>query len=250
MDFTFATEAAPGRPNEDYLVLSPDFAILLDGVTELPGLDSGCIHGVRWFVRTLGHHIAQGLSADESVGLDRTLGDAIDAVRNRHATTCDLTNPNSPSSTVAMIRGRGVHIDYLVLCDSTLVFEGPAGVTAVSDDRTAQLPAYDRESVAKLRNRPGGFWVASTAPEAAGEAVSGSVRADNVHRLLLCTDGTTRLVDYFGWRWEDVFELIEKHGTRSAIEAVRSCERLRPDHLRHRERVIKPHDDATLVLRL
>jgi hypothetical protein len=250
MDFAFATEPSPGRPNEDHLVLSAGFAIVLDGVTQLPGLDSGCVHGARWLVRTLGGRLAEALSTDETAGLDQVLAEAIDAVRRRHEHTCDLTNPDSPSSTVAMVRERAGYLDYLVLCDSAVVFEDAGGIVVINDDRTATLPAYDRDSVARLRNRPGGFWVASTAPEAAAEAVTGAVRADSLLRLLLCTDGVSRLVDFFGRSWSDVFELIEEGGPRAAIDAVRACEVRHPERLEHAGRTVKRHDDATLAVRL
>jgi hypothetical protein len=250
MDFAFATEPSPGRPNEDHLVLSTGFVILLDGVTPISGIDSGCVHGPRWLVRTLGGHLAEALSIDETTSLDQMLANAIDAARRSHAHTCDLTNPNSPSSTVAMVRERGGYLDYLVLCDSAVVFEDAGGVVEISDDRAATLPAYDRDSVARLRNRHGGFWVASTAPEAAAEAVVGTVRMDGMVRLLLCTDGVSRLVDFFGRRWSDVFDLVEERGPRAAIETVRACEVSYPDRLAHPGRRIKQHDDATLVVRV
>jgi hypothetical protein len=250
MDFAFATEPSPGRPNEDHLLLSAGFVILLDGVTPIPGLDSGCMHGPRWLVRMLGGHLAEAMSVDETAGLDQLLADAIDAVCRRHVHTCDLANPNSPSSTVAMVRERAGHLDYLVLCDSAVVFEDPGGIVAINDDRTGTLPAYDRDSVARLRNRPGGFWVASTAPEAAGEAVTGTVRLDGLVRLLLCTDGVSRLVDFFGRSWPEVFELVEERGPRAVIDAVRACEIRYPDRLAHPGRRVKQHDDATLAVRL
>ncbi len=250
MNFAFATASSIDRPNEDYLVLSSGFAVVLDGVTQLPGLDSGCLHGPRWFVRMLGGHLAQALSTDEVTALDQVLAGAIEAVRDCHAHTCDLTNPDSPSSTVAIVRDRNGYLDYLVLCDSALVFENASGLVAITDDRTATLPAYDRDSVARLRNQPGGFWVASTAPEAAAQAVTGTMPASELLHLLLCTDGVSRLVDFFGWNWREVLELVEQKGPNAAIEAVRRCEVEEPGQLARMGRRIKQHDDATLVVGL
>jgi hypothetical protein len=250
MDFAFATEPAPGRRNEDHLVVSDGFAILLDGVTQPPGLASGCRHGPEWLVRTLGADLALALSADRATGLVEALAAAIDTVRSRHAHTCDLTNPNSPSATVAMVRERDRHLDYLVLCDSTVVFENAGGIVVISDDRTARLPGYDRATVARLRNRRGGFWVASTDPAAAAEAVTGSVDRTELRRLLLCTDGVSRLVDFFGWSWAEIFRLAERGGPRAVIEAVRAGEVERPDRLANPGRTVKRHDDATLVVLL
>lgn len=249
MDLAFATQAAPGRVNEDHVVLAPGFAIVLDGVTQPPGLDTGCVHGPSWLVRALGARLAAALSDDDAVALDRALAGAIDAVRRRHADTCDLANPHSPAATVAIVRERPGFLDYLVLCDSTFAYEDADGITAISDDRTARLPAYDRAVVARVRNRPGGFWVASTAPEAAAEALIGSVPSDSVFRMLVCTDGVTRLVDFFGLGWPDVFDLVERDGPAAAIRAVRAHETEHPERLQRAGRRFKQHDDATIVTR-
>lgn len=250
MEFAFATEAAPGRANEDHLLVSAGFAIVLDGVTQLPGLNTGCVHGPGWYVRALGASLAAALSHDPAVPLEGALSGAIRDVCARHAHTCDLTNPNSPSSTVALVRERDDHLDYLVLCDSAVVFERDDGLVVVDDDRTGRLPAYDRASVAALRNRPGGFWVASTVPEAAAEALTGTVEAARVRRLLLCTDGVSRLVEYFDRTWPEVFARAEAAGPRAVIDAVRAAETEHPDRISHPVRNVKKHDDATLVLRL
>ena len=45
----------PGWPNEDFSAVAPGAAVLLDGATTFPrGADTGCIHGVAWYARTLG----------------------------------------------------------------------------------------------------------------------------------------------------------------------------------------------------
>ncbi|WP_326561208.1 protein phosphatase 2C domain-containing protein [Micromonospora sp. NBC_01796] len=250
MDFAFATDPAPGRRNEDHVVVSAGFAILLDGVTQLPGLDSGCLHGPNWLVRMLGAHLTEALSADRTTKLDEVLAGAIEGVSRRHAHECDLTNPDSPSSTVAIVRERDGQVDYLVLCDSAVVFEHADGITVINDDRTGGLPAYDRVSVARLRNRRGGFWVASTDPAAATEAITGSIGRSELSRLLLCTDGVSRLVDFFGFTWPEVFDLVERRGPGAAIEAVRRCEVERPERLHTTGRTVKRHDDATLAVLL
>jgi hypothetical protein len=198
----------------------------------------------------LGAYLGLALSADRSTGLAEALAGAIDRVRRRHVDTCDLTNPNSPSSTVAIVRERDRYLDYLVLCDSAVVFENAGGTVVISDDRTATLPGYDRDTVARLRNRPGGFWVASTDPAAATEAVTGSVDRAGLRRLLLCTDGVSRLVDFFGWSWAEIFRLAEAAGPRAVIEAVRACEVEHPDRLANPGRTVKRHDDATLAVLL
>ena len=65
----------------------------------------------------------------------------------------------------------------------------------VTDDRTAAMRGLTRRKVAEWRNHEGGFWVASTNPAAAEQAITGSVPTGPV---LACTDGVSRLVDHFG----------------------------------------------------
>ena len=249
MDFAFATEPAPGRINEDHIIVSAGFAIVLDGVTQPPDLDTGCLHDPVWLVREMGACLVRALAVDPTAALDLVLATAIERVREHHDDRCDLTNPDSPSTTVAMVRERGDQVDYLVLCDSSVVFEDAAGVTAIHDDRTDTLPAYDRHTVARLRNQPGGFWVASTDPAAAAEAMTGSVARAGLRRLLLCTDGVSRLTEFFGLNWTDVFALVEQSGPRAAIDAVREYELNLPALLTRPGRSrVKRHDDATLGL--
>lgn len=249
MDFAFATEPGSDRPNEDHFIVAADYAIVLDGVTQLPDLDTGCVHGPAWLVRELGDCLVRAMDAGPTVPLDRILAGAIDELRGRHAGRCDLSNPHSPSSTVAIVRARAERVDYLVLCDSSVVFENEEGVTAVHDDRTDTLPAFDRHTVGRLRNRAGGFWVASTDPAAAVEAVTGSVARAGLRRMLLCTDGISRLTEFFPLTWIDVFRIAEQYGPRAVIDAVRRYENSRPDLLvRVGRGPVKRHDDATLVV--
>lgn len=51
--FALATDAAPGRPNEDFVIATPDIAIVVDGAGIPFG---GCHHGVSWYARQLGTH--------------------------------------------------------------------------------------------------------------------------------------------------------------------------------------------------
>jgi NAD(P)-dependent dehydrogenase (short-subunit alcohol dehydrogenase family) len=84
-----------------------------------------------------------------------------------HEHTCDLTDPDSPSATVAAIRARNGRLDYLTLADSPLILDANGHVHAVADDRTAHLPDYSSEGVRAARISPDGFYVASTLPDAA-----------------------------------------------------------------------------------
>jgi Protein phosphatase 2C len=245
MRITYATESAPGRVNEDYAICGNEWAVVLDGATAPDGVASGCIHDVPWLVRHLAAGVTRRLLLD-SVSLPDLLAASIEETRDAHAATCDLGNPDSPSSTVSIVRVQNGVSDYLTLGDSPIVFRAADQALApVADDRLGHLPGgrpYTLELVRSLRNQPGGFWVASTNPEAAHHAVTGSAPFEAGTEVGIFTDGVSRLVESYGYEWEQVFSILETGGPSGLIELVRAAERERP------LRGVKQHDDATAVL--
>jgi hypothetical protein len=244
MQITYATRAAPGTANEDHVVAGPDWAVVLDGATVPAGVDSGCVHGVKWLVHRLAAALAEGMTAAGNGSLADVLAGAVERVCVQHAGTCDLANPDSPSSTVAMARHRAGRLECLVLADSPILVRRRDGSTVVvEDDRLLHLPGgrpYSLGLVRAQRNRPGGFWVASTSTAAAYEAVTASFPTVEVESVALVTDGVTRLVDHFGHDWPALLDLLRTAGPARTIGHVRDAER--------DPRAGKPHDDATAVL--
>ncbi|HEY2579067.1 MAG TPA: protein phosphatase 2C domain-containing protein [Streptosporangiaceae bacterium] len=272
-----ATLSAPGHVNEDLAASGPGWALVLDGATPAPGVASGCVHDVPWLVRTLAAAVTARLtiagpdqptvlttsgpdqptplttSPDQPTplttsGPDRLaalVAGAIGEVRDAHAGTCDLANPDSPSSTLAVARVSGVMLEYLVLCDSPILLAHRDGrLTLVADDRLARLPGHRPYSTAQIRawrNRPGGFWVASTDPAASYHAVQGAVSLDAVTDVALFTDGVTRLADWYGYRWPDILARLRDAGPAALLGLLRAAERAYPNPRQ------KQHDDATVV---
>ena len=236
------SQAAPGGRNEDLVIASNDWCVVLDGATELAGVDSGCQHGVRWYVSHLALSLASRLTTNFTTSLTDILKLSIEDVSRQHENSCDLSNPDSPSSVVLILREKEEFIDYLGLGDSAIVLDTKdAGLQVILDDRTAHLPSHTIEAVRRLRNSEGGFWVASTTPEAAMYALTGSVPKLTVRSAALLTDGAYRLVDRFGWQLNDVLELIENAGPINIMREVRQAE--------SRDKVSKgkKHDDATVA---
>ncbi|SFS52054.1 protein phosphatase 2C domain-containing protein [Saccharopolyspora flava] len=240
MPVTAATVPTPGRRNEDHFAIGPDWAFVLDGATAPDGVDSGCVHDVVWLVRRLGGTLAELLTTSDDP-LPDVLAEAIDRLRAAHADTCDLNNPNSPSSTATLLRLRD-RAEHLVLADSPLVLDVDGEVRAITDDRIDHLPSYTREAVAELRNTEQGFWVASTDPEAAHHAVTGTTAP--FRRAALLTDGASRHVDHFALTdWPGLLDLLTDHGPTTLLTQVRQAETTGPPPPR-----AKPHDDATALL--
>ena len=73
-----------------------------------------------WLVRHLAEGIGRGLMLDDA-SLPDILAEAIRQTRKAHEGTCDLVNPDSPSSTAAILRVSGDALDYLVLGDTDLI---------------------------------------------------------------------------------------------------------------------------------
>jgi hypothetical protein len=242
-----ATIAAPGTANEDYVAAGPDWWVVLDGVTPAPGAATGCAHSVRWLVRQLAAAVGGLLARDAGGDLTELAAEAIDSVRAAHGGRCDLDNPDSPSSTLAVCRYADDVIDCLVLADSPiLVGCGDGRLTVVEDTRPQDVPAAPGgDTNARLRywrNRPGGFWVASTSPKAALQAVTRQFPASSVSAVAMLTDGATRLADHYGMSWAVVFPDLISRGPRWLIEQTRTAERTRPPS--HG----KKHDDATALV--
>jgi Protein phosphatase 2C len=241
-----ATCPVPGGVNEDCVLSGPDWAFVLDGATAPQGVDSGCVHTVAWLVHRLAGALGSRLARGSSDAVADVLADAIREVCAAHADTCDLSNPDSPSSTVAIVRRREDSLDCLVLADSPIAVRGRDGtITVIEDDRLAHLPGgppYSFDLVRRTRNHPGGFWVASTVPAAAHEAVTATFEVADLADVGIFSDGVARLVDWYGYDWPRLFAVLGDGGPGQVIDLVREAERRDPRSRR------KPHDDATAVL--
>lgn len=243
MQVSYASEATPGRPNEDFVAAGPGWVVLLDGATAPPGVDSGCVHDPAWLVRRLGGQIAARLALEDGKPLPDLVAEAIKVAGEAHTGTCDLENPDSPSATVSLLRRRGGAVEWFVLADSPIVLD-VGEIRVVRDDRVDRLPSYTLDAVRKARNSPGGFWVASTKPEAAYEGLTGEVPAAGLRRAAVLSDGASRLVERFGLLdWDGLLRVLDDEGPRELVRRTRAAEEAEEAVARG-----KRHDDATAVL--
>jgi hypothetical protein len=245
-----ATATAPGHPgraNEDFVGVVAHAAVLVDGA----GIrDAGhlCRHGVAWYAHRLGGILLTRLSLDGASGsaatdLSTIVAAAIDEVTSLHRDTCDVADPSSPSSTVAVVRVGDGKVDHFLLGDSVIVLEGAEGAKVVEDRREVELGTPWRDALAALepgsaefdavraeavtlfrasRNQPGGFWVAKEDGRVVHEAIAGSHPIHEIVGAVLLSNGASRVVDRFGLLgWHE----ISSHEPHELLRLVRDAER-------------------------
>lgn len=245
----FSSHTSPGTgkagsENEDWIAATSDLVVVLDGATIRT--DTGCSHGVSWYTRKLGANILDG-AASRSRSLKEVLADAIQAVSDLHAGTCDLSHPGTPSAAVGIVRLDGDSLQYLVLGDVSLVLEmSDLEIQRISDDRVSMTGKREREIADQFpigtqekheamlemkraelaaRNVAGGYWIAAADPNAVDEAIVGSVSVRNVVRFAAMTDGAARIVDLFKARsWLRVLNTLEQDGPSFLLADVRQFE--------------------------
>jgi hypothetical protein len=235
-----------GRPNEDFVGAVPGAVVLLDGAG-IPDTEEICHHGVAWHSHTLGASLLARLATDGVTDLVAALADSIDHVAGLHRHSCDIADPSSPQSTVAIARFAEDCADFLVLADSYVVLDAadaePQVVTdprelAVRGECTAPLrglvagtPDYENalpgviDALRARRNQPGGYWIAKDDPEAAVQALAGSVPLDGLFGAAVLSNGASRIVHpYRLANWAAVMELMRTNGPDEVLRLVRDGE--------------------------
>jgi hypothetical protein len=269
MQMQIQVATLPGRddkPNEDFAGALPSAAVLLDGAGGPSEMPSGCVHGTPWYVRQLGARLLAGMETSPELSLPGILAAGIETVSGLHRGTCDLTAPGTPATVVVMARERGGEFEYLVLGDSTVVIETTAGLTVVTDRRIddvaseehkamEELPTGTPEHQAarikfvslqrKMRNQPGGYWTASTDPQAAHEAFTGSVPLAGVLRASLLSDGTTRFTEFGLGSWGELQGILDLWGPAAVFSRIREAEAADPTGRRWPR--AKHRDDVAVV---
>lgn len=254
------------RENEDWAGATPTVLVVLDGLSSAPGAESPCHHGTPWFVEKLGSRLLS-VASDPARNLRTSLAIAISDVAALHL-ECEGNREGAPSATVAVLRRRPDRVaDYLILADARIVIDTSEGVRVITDERVEQVAQEEKAAALRqpigsreqkravadliatqkpLRNHPDGYWVAAGDPVAARHALTGTVPAESVRRVMLMSDGASRIVDVFEVQtWAEALNFVSAHGPHKLIQHVRAVEATDPDGTRWPR--YKTGDDATIA---
>ncbi|MEV4559882.1 integrase [Kitasatospora sp. NPDC049285] len=269
MRVELAVEARrPDRANEDFAVATPEALVLLDGSSAPASLESGCRHGIAWYVRRLGVQLLARLTDRVDRGIAECLADAIAETAALHGGRCDLANPNTPAAMVVAARIADGALEYLALGDSLLVLhpaDGPPRVigdnqrwpgadglrrqiwsTVPGTAERAELYLRYATAVRAARNTGHGPWIAAATPRAAEHAETGFADLAVLRGVAALSDGAARFTDRLGLgSWADALRLLAEAGPAELIAQVRAAERTDPDCLRWPRG--KAHDDASAL---
>jgi hypothetical protein len=252
---------SPGKASEDRAIVAPNLVVVLDGATVRT--ETGCIHGVAWYVERLASAIVDGAA----LGPTQALATAISRTADIHRDTCDLDHVATPSAAAAIVEIIDGQLRYLVLGDVTVVIDTGDEAVVVVDNRVSHTAVRERavadglrsgsaEKAAALvtmkhaelaaRNTDGGYWIAASNPAAAAHALTGAIPVESVRRAAVLTDGATRAVDPFGlYGWPNLLDALDAYGPAALITQVRAVEASDPDGSRWPRN--KLSDDATAV---
>jgi hypothetical protein len=259
---TACEPGSPDKPNEDGVVVTANMTAVLDGATVRT--DTGCIHGVPWFVE----NIAASLAKHKDMPPGDALAAAIAETAQAHRGMCDLDHPGTPAAAVAIVQVHDDYLRYLVLGDVTIVIEENDGLRIITDDRVDATATAERAAVDALptgsaektdalilmkhaelaaRNVPGGYWVAAADPAVVSNALTGEIPTKTIRRLAVLTDGATRAVTTFKlYNWPDLLGALTLAGPSELIKQIRAAESTDAAGAWHPRNKI--HDDATAVL--
>lgn len=252
------------KDNEDWVHVSQDLVLVLDGATART--DTGCAHGIAWFVAQLGEAI---VDRARRLTLAASVAASIPHVAGLHP-ECDLTHSGTPSAAVGALRiTDGGVVEHFVLGDVCVALDVSGHVQVIVDNRvsltaSAERAEADRHPIGSpakqaallrmkrqelaARNQPGGYWVAETNPAAVDHALTGQTRLDQLRRFAVLSDGAARAVAFGLHDWTSALALMQASGTTELIRQVRAAEQSDPEGTRWPRN--KRSDDATAVFGL
>lgn len=260
--------------NEDICGHSGDRFWIMDGATGLSKEQS--FHHASdayWLVQLYHDYFEKheiGCRSLSAYIKDAIASVASEAARIRSIET--IPGYSLPTSGLFFCQFKGGHLSYLQLGDCKCLISSRGQTRLIGESKLEELDADVLERTIELQkrgvhsyqdiwddllpllkqnrsmaNRSDGYWILGFDERAADYAVQGQIEVDPGDRLLLMTDGYTRLFDIFDSTMAvDLPDLSAKIGLPGMIERLRTLEVDDTDCVKYAR--IKCHDDASALL--
>ncbi len=268
--------SAAGTANEDRAGSAGDLAWVIDGATDVVAEPlTRSQSDAAWFADLLDLELRRlaairvGPLSELPMRLAAVAQRTFDQAAQRPA----LDRGEHPSASGIIVRVRGTTLEYVSLGDCVLLAETRSGFLRVGIDEDSAGDAWVADEIrrsraanpaasvsqaredlwAKLRaarrrmNMPDGYGVFSLTVPPPPFIQTATIELDETARVLLATDGLTRLVDVFAtYRTSALFDAAWSRGLSSLVKELRRIEADDADCIRHAR--AKTNDDATGVL--
>lgn len=228
-----ATAQLPDFDHSDDKIFTTDNAlIVLDGASAFRPVEVPASQ----YAERLGAGIRDALTVDPGADLKEAVAQSIKST----ADELQLTPEQSPTSTLAIARVYGDHVDILALGDTPVILPDEIiGDDRIDDldlperrqyrERLANGTGYDDTHKALLRelqtkqlhqrNVPGGYWIAGTDPAAAEQAITAQRSVNGLDWLAIATDGafnTIQHTEHASWHAISNYDSYTIHGLLAA----------------------------------
>lgn len=240
----------------------------------------------RWYVETLDSALRSHINDGDSIAIP--VNKAIIEVTRRfvqeipaaHNSDSDSDSASAihrhelPACTVSLLRWNHKQVEYLNLCDASLLYQlsdgsveriTTPGVLQKVDTRTqrlrhlAQSPessvtASDVESYIRQTrqhaNTPGGYWVAQQNPIAALFATTGVIDRSRSETIVLHSDGVDPIVELHEEfsQWSDMLSFATAEGADAVIRALRQAEAEAEATTETAQPQVRTGDDAAIAV--
>ncbi|KDM92911.1 protein phosphatase 2C domain-containing protein [Photobacterium galatheae] len=223
---------------------------VIDGASEVVKSDEDS--KATWLIDTLNSE----LQHHSPGGIKQTLSDRMNYILSKYSLAQELSSrpkENQPCFTLAMLKKYGEKLEVGVIADASVILLMSDGeIKVITDkrinpfsDRTLSFRDKTKQKEQMIENRrfmnqQGGYWVGTSGLDWVPETKVSVFSVQDVEKVLLCSDGFTRVFQNGLVSYRSVLSGSVDIG--EALELLREREKIHP------LKEVKQHDDASAIL--